>query len=379
MESRKILFVITKSNWGGAQAYVFALATQFAAKKYEVVVALGGTGLPGAETGQLAERLTAAGIQVVRLNSMVRDISFTREFRSFQELERIIRIERPDILHLNSSKAGILGALAGRRCKVPRIVFTAHGWPHREPRPFFMRSVIWIASWLTVYLSHAIIAVSACDYRTAPVFFSRKKIHIVRNGIAPFSLHSRSEARAVLAPSLSSDTYWFQMHAELHPNKGIDRALRAFSTILPSYPQTRLVIVGDGQERGTLQDLADTLGISAQVVFAGFVPDARSYLAAADCYLMPSRKEGLPMALLEAGVASLPVIASATGGIPEVISDHENGLLIPPEGDAPLVTAMRALLDTPERARDFGAALHQHVTDSFSETRMVTETEAAYR
>src|SRR5690348_6940862 len=108
---KKILYVITKSNWGGAQRYVFDLATHLPAG-YEPVVALGGTGGAGAGTGLLAEKLKAAGIRVVYVQAFMRDISVTKDLGALAELTRLFKKERPDAVHLNSSKAGGVGALA---------------------------------------------------------------------------------------------------------------------------------------------------------------------------------------------------------------------------------------------------------------------------
>ena len=111
---RKILFVITKSNWGGAQRYVYDLAAALPKGEFEVVVALGGTGEASAQTGLLAERLKEASVRTIFLSSFTRDIYFFGEFKAFFELLKVIREERPDTLHLNSSKAGGIGSVAGR-------------------------------------------------------------------------------------------------------------------------------------------------------------------------------------------------------------------------------------------------------------------------
>src|SRR3989344_8053798 len=218
---KKILFVITKSNWGGAQTYVFRLAKSMREAEADVAVALGGTGLPGAEAGMLEKKLGAESIRTIFLKSFARDISVLREFYAFGELMRAIQKERPHVLHVNSSKAAGLGALAGRLVGVPRIVFTAHGFPHREPRPLFVRILIWIFSWLTISLSHKVIAVSSSDWHHAPVFFSRKKIDLVRNGISSFELVDRERARVGLrgyAPDLPQEGVWLLINAELHQN-----------------------------------------------------------------------------------------------------------------------------------------------------------------
>ena len=127
-QRKKVLYLITKSNFGGAQRYVYDLATALPREKYEAVVAFGGTGAPGSKPGQLAEMLGEANVSTVYLHALGRDYSIM-DVRSFFEILQLIKIESPDVLHLNSSKAGGLGALAGRLCHVPQIIYTANGWP----------------------------------------------------------------------------------------------------------------------------------------------------------------------------------------------------------------------------------------------------------
>jgi glycosyltransferase involved in cell wall biosynthesis len=380
LAGKRLLFVITKSNWGGAQSYVYALALRFRDEGADVAVALGGTGTARSKPGLLAERLSDAGIRTIPLPSLARDVSPIHELRAFRELKRLIRAERPDILHLNSSKAGALGALAGRLAGVPRIVFTAHGWPHRERRGLLMGLFVRLSSWLTILLAHQVIAVSACDYRTAPVLASRKKITIVRNGIVPFPLSPRIAARQALiarAPCLQATVPWLLMLAELHTNKGIDIAITALSQ-LTDFPEAALVVLGEGEEREALDRQAKELGVADRVALIGFVEDARSYLSAADVFLMPSRKEGFPMALLEAGSAGVPVVASDVGGIPEIIRSDETGLLIPSGDPAALASALDELLSDSPRAASFGTELQRNVRSVFSEDAMVEQTAAAY-
>jgi glycosyltransferase involved in cell wall biosynthesis len=380
LAGRKILFVITKSNWGGAQSYVHTLVTHCQQQGEEVAVALGGTGKRRADTGLLAERLAADGIRVVPIKSFMRDISIAQELAAFRELLAVIRRERPDVLHLNSSKAGGIGAVAGKLARVPRIVFTAHGWAHREPRGFMQRILIWVSSWVTVLLSDSVIAVSACDKETAPALFLRHKIQVIPIGIAPFTLLPRVKARQELiqkAPSLSETVPWLVMTTELHWNKGIDIAIAALAQLSKQYPDMALVVLGEGAEHDRLLACAREQGVSDRVFLLGFVPEARQYLSAADLFLMPSRKEGFPLALLEAAQAGLPVIASRVGGIPEIIEHEKSGLLTQPNVLA-LADAVSSLLANSEKARSFGNTLQRETGENYSEELMLIKTTSQY-
>jgi len=377
----KILLVITKSNWGGAQHYVYTLAKNSAASGRQVVVAFGGTGLPGAPTGELAKKLEEAGIRTIFLETFARNIAISREWHAFTELLRVIARERPGVLHLNSSKAGGLGALAGRIAGVRHIVFTAHGWAHREPLSVMKRLSIWFLSWLTITLCHRIIVVSDNDYRTAPVWFSRKKLVLIHNGIALFPLLSKADARAALitkAPTLPEDGTWILSTSELHPNKSVTTTIAAFARIAHEFPMTSLVLIGTGEQEEILKTRVKDLSIEHRVFFLGFIPDAKTYLAAGEIFVLPSLKEGFPFALLEAGMAGLAVIASTTGGIPELITDNETGLLIPPGSVHYLERAFISLLSDDARRNTLGKNLHARVLNDFSEKEMSEKTLRAY-
>jgi glycosyltransferase involved in cell wall biosynthesis len=378
----RILYAITKSNWGGAQAYTYALARSASEAGAQVSVALGGANGSTPETGLLASRLAVSSIPVLPLSHIKRDIGLFAELRAFAELVRLLKKEKPTVLHLNSSKMGLLGSLAGRLAGVPRIVFTAHGWPHGEKRSWLWKLCIWIASWLTVILSHVVIVVSEYDLNHSPVIFSKRKIRVIRNGIEAFELLPRAPARAELiakSPGLTADSTWLLMNSELHPNKGIDIAIRSLAELVPTFPNLVLVVMSEGQERERLTALAHSLGISSKVFLPGFIPDSRTFLSAGDIFLMPSRKEGLPLAILEAGIASLPVIASNIGGIPEIIQDSKNGLLIAPNDSSSLAIAITHFLNNPEEAHAVGTELLTTVQKEFSGDRMTSETLTCYK
>jgi glycosyltransferase involved in cell wall biosynthesis len=188
---KKILFVITKSNWGGAQRYVYDLATNLPKEQFEVKVLFGGTGEADALHGMLAINLNQKGIPTVWIKEFMRDISITREWKVFKLLNEIFQKEKPDVVHLNSSKAGGIGALAARWAGVKNIIFTVHGWPFLEARSFIPKGLIWLASWFTVLLCHKVICISDYDLKIAKSMpFVKKKTVRIYNGIAPMHFGS---------------------------------------------------------------------------------------------------------------------------------------------------------------------------------------------
>lgn len=376
----KILYVITKSNWGGAQSYVYTLAVAAKERGDDVTVALGGTGEPGAHAGLLAERLTEARIHTIFLKSFARDVSLKREVDAFRELRSVIREVQPDVLHMNSSKAGGIGALAGRIEGVSNIIFTAHGWAHREARSRLAQALIWTASWATVLLSDQIIAVSKRDYLDAPTFpFGRHKIRLIHNGIdLKETLPSRANARsalAQLAPTLDPTVPCIVAIGDLVPNKAHATLLTALALVTDPFA---CIIIGDGELRNELESLIRTHGLEERVALGGFVPHAGHLLVGADLFVLPSYKEGLPFVLLEAGRARCAVVASDTGGVREIVEHGTSGYLIKPGDAHALRTRIGELLRDPDRRAHFGHALQKHVARAFSQQTMLERTFALY-
>lgn len=368
---KKVLYVITKGNFGGAQRYVYDLATHIPKREFEPVVVFG-------EGGVLGEKLDEAGIRTIHIKSLKRNIGFFSDIAAFFAIWSVIRKERPDVLHLNSSKAGILGTIAGRLSGTTHIIFTTHGWAFNEERSWFMKLVLLKIYWWIIILSHKTIAVSK---RTADQIshlpFLKKKITVIYNGIEMFPLASQSEARAILAPG-AVERIWIGTIAELHPSKGLDYLIQAFAPLPKKYANVALVIVGSGEERKSLVARVDKLGMHDKVIFAGFKKDARTYLSAFDIFTLTSRTEAFPYAPLEAGMAHLPVVASWAGGIPEIIEHTVSGMLVDPTQTEQLTNTLDDLIAQKDLRIRLGEALYKKVSQEFTLTKMIQETLKLY-
>ncbi len=370
-EKARILYVITKGNWGGGQKYVYDLATAAEAMGHTVDVAVG-------VEGEMTQRLMHAHIPIMRVPGLGRDISISGDLIALFSLIRLMRSVRPDIVHANSSKAGLLGVVAARVAGVPHIIFTAHGWAFNESRPWWQRAIFALFHLLTVWSADKVICVSNAVRRDAYwMTLGMKSIHskfgVVHNGIDEVKLVEKGLARAALGPHLTSQV-WIGTLAELHPTKGLDTAIRAFASIAAKYPRTALVLMGEGQDRNRLVALAKELHLHDRIRFCGHVPGAASLLPAFDIFLFPSRSEALGFAALEAGNASLPVIASNVGGIPEVIEDKVTGLLVSVDDVEGFATACSYLLENPAVAAELAQNLHARVLTDFSKKQMIEKT-----
>lgn len=369
-QKTKILYVITKSNWGGAQRYVYDLATGLP-DTFEAVVALGGD-------GPLKIRLEDAGIRTISLPFLARDVKLFSDLLVLTNLISLFKKERPDIVHLNSSKIGGLGALAGKISGIQNIIFTAHGWAFREERPELQKMVIKFISWITILWSHSVITVSERDCREGLAFpFTNKKIILIHNGIPETDLLEKSAAQKILHEKNAGKSLWVGTIGELHKNKGHKYAVEAMAAIQSKH-NVQFFIIGEGEERLTLEKTINDLGLQSDVILLGNRADAVTLLPAFDIFLFPSVKEGLPYTVLEAGLAGLPVIASAVGGIPEVITDMESGILVRPKSSEEIVKAFDFLLSHKKEALNFGKKLHSNVKKNFSLKKMLRETISVY-
>ncbi|QQG46184.1 MAG: glycosyltransferase family 4 protein [Candidatus Niyogibacteria bacterium] len=374
---KKILFVITKSNWGGAQRYVYNLAVA-AKENFEVVVAFGGSGEKDAKEGLFAQKLREHEIRTIFVKSFMRDISFVRELKAFFELLKLFRFEKPDVIHLNSSKAGGIGSLAARLTGTPNIIFTSHGLAYDEDRNPLSRFIILIATWLTFLLSCEVIVISRNNHeRARKLPFCAKKIHLIHNGFSPIAeLLTREEARGRLG--LPPNALILGTTAELTKNKGLRYLVQAGGALNKRGFNFLIYIIGSGEELNNLKTLAAKENISEKIRFSGFIPDAYLYLRAFDIFVFPSLKEGLPYALMEASFAQLPIVASDIGGNEDIVENDKTGFLVPPKNASALAEAVFKLAADEKLREKFGLNAKQKILKEFTIQEMLEKTIALY-
>ncbi len=200
------------------------------------------------------------------------------------------------------------------------------------------------------------------------------RIRLIANGLDP--------ARFIPAPFIPARARpaaaRVVMVANLRAEKGHDTLLTAVPRILEHHPEATFTLVGDGPRRGPLEVLVRALGIASQVRFAGESADVASILREHDLFVLPSRSEAFPNALIEAMATALPVVATRVGGIPEVVRDGVNGRLVPPDDPAALAGAVVALMDDPAQAYALGQAARLDVERHYTIDRMVERFEQLY-
>lgn len=383
-----ILFFITKSVWGGAGRYVYDIATHLPRNEFIVTVAAA----PG---GELLARLEKQHIRTIPVLRFRRDVGMINDIRAGLAALMLLRKEQPDIIHVNSSKAGGVVGVAAVLARMffgirTKRIFTIHGWAFHEDRPPWQTLLIRFFSKLTAYCYHHIICVSEYDYtsllrqRVVPP----KKLITIHNGISPEDVALLSHDGALTrlgkyaGTSFTNSDILIGTIGELHQNKQPLLLLKTVRVLEPQ-PHVKIVIIGEGEERAVLREYIEKHGLRDAVFLLGNIPDAARLLRAFTIFAFPSQKEGLPYVLLEAGIAMLPVVASRVGGIPEIIEHKKSGLLLDikktasPEKE--LAEVIAQLLDNRTVGKNYGAALHQKVITEFNIKQMMDKTTLLYQ
>lgn len=403
---KKVLFVITKSNWGGAQRYVYDLAIHLPQETFDPVVALGGSGM-------LKTRLEEAGIRTIPIPSLDRDVSVMKELQSLKFLWHLFHQEHPNIIHLNSSKIGGLGSVVALIYKIAtqlkfyytkfllrdlaknqlqtkhyqlKTIFTVHGWAFNEDRHRAVRYVIRLLQWVTVWFCHHVIIISNRDFRQAlhlPLV-KRKKFIFIPLGIPQENLSflPRKAAKKELAARIKIPARNLNMVvgtiAELTHNKGLKYLIDAIAQLQTKGYKLQTVIVGEGEEREKLETLLRQHNLQETVYLAGFIPDAAQYLKAFDVFVLSSLKEGLPYTILEAMHAGVPVVGSRVGGIPDLIEQEGTGIIVPPKNPQDIANAVGRLLSDKTLHHKLGKQAQKRAQERFSFDAMFSATIRLY-
>ncbi|PIR70341.1 MAG: hypothetical protein COU46_01880 [Candidatus Niyogibacteria bacterium CG10_big_fil_rev_8_21_14_0_10_42_19] len=371
---KKILFIITKSKWGGAQRYVYDIVTNLDKNEFEASVALG-------YGGALADELRKSGVKT-HLIKTTRNVALVEDIKTFVKLLKIISEERPDIVHLNSSKIGGIGAVAARIMMVPKIIFTVHGWAFEEDRPMFQKIAILFTSWLSSLFHHRIICVSEHTKNGAKsIGRGYDKCITIHNAVKEIDFENKKDARNFLrkktGSTASDDAVWIGTISELTKNKGLEYSIKALNKIKDL--DWVFVIMGEGELRTKIQEEIKIAGLENRIYLAGHIENAPKYLKALDIFTLSSVKEGLPYVLLEAGSAGIPVVATNVGGISEIIRNERSGLLVPPKDPKAISNALEKLIKNTKTRENYGNHLKNRVEANFKFEIMIEKTNKIYK
>ncbi len=374
----KLLLILTSSAWGGAERYVARLSGA-AGADFDVTVAAGAS-----KRHELFKAL-AAGVRAIELPELVRPIAPLQDLHALFRLRRLIDTERFDLIHANSSKAGLIATLAARLShRRPPVVYTAHGWGFMEKRSWLFRQLVLWSERLAGCFRAATIVLTRGEYDTALRYglSTPERLRMIPIGIDPTEMIflDRETARKELSDRCGSalPARLIGTIANAYPSKNLPGLLEAFDALADEVSDVGLVILGDGPDMPALRASHAQLRHRDRVFLPGAMPEAARYAKGFDLFVLVSTKEGLPFAVLEASLAGIPIVATRVGALPELIQDGETGLLIP-SGNAPALTAaLRSVLEDRHLFQKLKNG-SPRVAESRSGSAMIDATLALYR
>lgn len=322
--------------------------------------------------GPLLVDVRAAGIRVEAL-PFARSLSPFAQWRGFRALMRLIRAERPDLVHGHMPISGFLARLAARLCGVRLVAYTCHGFLFNQPGPWARRALALAIEWLGGRLTGVFLTVSMEEARDARRLWIHRRATGVGNGRDPAKFHPDAAARTRVRQELgvAPDTVAIVIVSRLVRHKGYPELLAAMQHV----PGAELWVVGErlGSDHGAdMEPLFATAGPWLRRL--GYRTDVAAVLAAADIFVLPSHFEGLPMSVIEAMLTGLPVVATDISGPREQVVAGETGLLVPPATVAPLTAALGRLVGDAGLRAAMGAAGRARAMALYDEAKVIDRT-----
>ncbi|MDH7578547.1 MAG: glycosyltransferase family 4 protein [Bacillota bacterium] len=365
----KVLHVVGDSKFGGGSVIVLRLAEKARDMGWQVDVLT--------TDPTFKKVLQDAGIGVVKLDAVWREIRPLRDLRGVFRLYRFFRESEYSVVHTHTSKGGFVGRLAAWLARVPVVIHTVHGFAfHEETHPLVLHFVAFLER----------LAARWCDRIVTVSEFHRKwalrlrignedKVVAIPNGIPEERVLPKKEREEVRAElGLGPEEIAILATGRLAPQKGLEYLVQAvpllFSRIECPF---KVFLAGDGPLRLYLEELIKRLGVENRIIFLGFRDDMGDLLAACDLVVLPSLREGLSIALLEAMAAGKPIITTTIGSNLEVVQHGVTALLVPSKDPGALAEAITSLLRDPELMQRLGSRAREVYLERYTEERMLMD------
>lgn len=321
--------------------------------------------------GSRVDWLRGQGIPVHTVQ-MSREVSPVQDLRSLLELSRYFRSQRFDAVHTHTPKAGLLGPLAARLAGVPLVVHTIHGLLYHDGLSRWKQLLFWFPEKMTSLCCHDLLSQSREDIEVAlrTWLCSAGKIHYLGNGIDvdTFSPDAVVEGRGVPWVREREDIIIGSV-GRLVYEKGFAELFQAVEQLVPRHPNLKFVVVGPeekDQNDAVERDRMDHLEERGLVRFVGWQADMPSVYAGMDLLVLPSHREGIPRACMEASSMGLPIIATDIRGSREVVLNGRTGLLVPVRDPVALQKAIEEMLQRREEWGRMGRQAREHIVENFN-------------
>jgi glycosyltransferase involved in cell wall biosynthesis len=377
----RILRAITRLNIGGPAIHTILLTRDLndGAEFQSVLV----TGTPATHEGDFADLARRDNVEPVVIEALGREINPFDDLVALAHMVRLVRQMRPDVVHTHMAKAGTVGRLAAQICRVPLIVHTYHGHVfHGYFGPLKTGLFLTIERALGLG-THRIVVVG-----------DRQRDEIASYGVAPLDKLVPIRLGLELAPFLEAERWRGELRRELGigprtplvgivarlvPIKAHEVFFDAARLVVAALPEACFLVIGDGERRAELEQHVQRIGLADRVRFLGWRRDLPRVHADLDVVVLASRNEGSPVALIEALAAARPVVATAVGGVPEVVLHGETGVTVPPSDAAALAEGVLRVLRDASLGQRFGAAGRRHVYPRYDASRLVDDMRGLYR
>jgi glycosyltransferase involved in cell wall biosynthesis len=375
--------VIARLNMGGPALHVAYLSAGLAERGYETTLVAGSLARGEGSMAYVAEGL---GVEVVRLDALSREISPIRDALSILRLARLIREQRPRILHTHTAKAGTVGRLAALLAGDARpevVVHTFHGHVLRGYFGPLKSGAFRLLERLLARVTTRLIAVSpqVRDDLVALGVAPPEKFSVVRLGIELAERLETAEegldARARLG--IGAERFVVGWVGRMTGVKRTDDVLEALRLLRERGVDAVLLMVGDGPDRDHVEQRASELGIVRHCLFLGYQEDVSGWYRAFDAMILPSANEGTPVVVIEALAAGCPVVATSVGGVPDVVREGVDGFLVPMGDTEALAERLARLAEDPALRARMGAAGRESVPARYAVERLVGDIDELYR
>jgi glycosyltransferase involved in cell wall biosynthesis len=373
----KVVHVITKLDVGGAQETALALCERLDPASFDVTLL---TGPEYGSGGSLLPEARRRGLGVKVIPSLRRQISPVADVRALIALTRILRRQRPSIVHTHSSKAGVLGRMAAVLARTPCVVHTVHGWSFRDYQHPAVRKLYQRLERVMSRVTNRIVVVAATDKAVGlDLGIGRPDQYVLLRSGVELNVGSMGEEMREAVPWSDPPPGAMVIGTVTrlrHPKDNLG-FVRMAAILRDRHPEFRFVMVGDGPDRVAIEREIATRHLESQFTLLGVRRDATSLMAAFDVFVLSSLSEGIPRVILEAMAVSVPVVATAVGGVSEVVVHGETGLLVAP-GDPMAMADAVELVCHDEVQRDRLTSEAAHRIGEFDVDEMIRGAQSMY-
>jgi len=356
----KVLEIIGDSSLAGAPRHLLSILENLDRKKFDVFC----ISPTGPLAGEIRKIHPQIDLEVINMRSRL-------DWKAIRKIRSHIKHVKADIIHIHGTRAGSLGRLAAIGLNIP-VIYTEHLWTNdfRLSNPV-LNYFHHIGGWFLDVFTTMNIAVSGAvkDFLIESQISYDKKIRVIYNGIEP------TQARANL---FNTKEIIIGTVATLLPLKGIQFLIEALPGVIEEFPEVKLEIIGEGPYKKKLQQKTKKMKLTKYVHFHGFSPDVEKELAKMDLYVQPSLSESFGLAIVQAMSVGLPVVATRTGGISELITEEKSGILVEPSNPKQLREAIIKILRDKDLAKRMGEMARKESIVRFNLKDMIEEVEKAY-